>query len=57
VTLEDALECLIQEEIYDEMDVADGHAQQQPKNKKLPSQLPSQQKVHSMEIDSYYCMT
>jgi hypothetical protein len=54
VTLEDALECLIQEEIYDEMDVADGTAQQQPKKNKT---LPTLQAAHSMEIDSYYCMT
>lgn len=53
MTLEDALECLIQEEIYDEMDVADGTAQQQPKNEKLPTL----QTLHAMEVDSYYCMT
>jgi hypothetical protein len=53
VTLEDALECLIQEEIYDEMDVADGTARQEPKNEKLPNL----QKVHSMEVDRYYSMT
>lgn len=54
MTLEDALECLIQEEIYDEMDVADGTAQQQqPENKKF-SNL---QTMHSMEVDSYHCMT